>query len=539
MLILYVNIIAMKNKKNIIKKIKGKTITITRTKTKKIKIRKNKKKVNSIYDGGAAFVKGGFGCVFKPALNCKDSELNTPPNYVSKLIGAKHGKREYMYISNIKKRLEHLPANIKKYFLLDNVSMCEPKPLTEQDKVKIEEVCDYILTDNKDKTTQEPITSQNINNNLDKFKIINMPELSISLSAYIKKKKLTPIELVNLNNNIIEYLTTVIPALYKNGVVHGDIKPDNLMFNMSDNNTLVVIDWGLSYVLDNDRKNVPEALYTLGTQWHHPFSSFLFKKHVTEKYDTLLQKFKKEGVKVTRDNLQEFAMSEYKTFMSKHEKQFLFLNETFMSVYGEELSKKLKQAGRNDIENYMYNLIITYIVEYIIDVLLTYTVDYKLEMGRYFYEVYLLNADTWGIMSTYSELIESIPLMNNITSVERKTVTRILMKILTHNLYKNGGKVINMPKLIYDIEQLNKYLMSISIRTSHKESDGKVRSSAVSAMDLKKSMVDKRLMKNKIVYDKLYKYSNKSRGRLPNVQVAVVTGGYKTRKNRKNRKNSK
>jgi hypothetical protein len=81
--------------------------------------------------------------------------------------------------------------------------------------------------------------------------------------------------------------------------------------------------------------------------------------------------------------------------------------------------------------------------------------------------------------------------------------------------------------------------MSISIRTSHKESDGKVRSSAVSAMDLKKSMVDKRLMKNKIVYDKLYKYSNKSRGRLPNVQVAVVTGGYKTRKNRKNRKNSK
>ena len=536
MLILYVNIIAMKNKKNIIKKIKGKTITRTRTRTKKIKIIKNKKKINSIYDGGAAFVKGGFGCVFKPALNCKDSELNTPPNYVSKLIGARHGKREYMYISNIKKRLEHLPANVKKYFLLDNVTMCEPKPLTEQDKVKIEEVCDYILTDNKDKTTQEPINSQNINNNLDKFKIINMPELSISLSAYIKKKKLTPIELVNLNNNIIEYLTTVIPALYKNGVVHGDIKPDNLMFNMSDNNTLVVIDWGLSYVLDNDRKNVPEALYTLGTQWHHPFSSFLFKKHVTEKYDTLLQKFKKEGVKVTRDNLQEFAMSEYKTFMSKHEKQFLFLNETFMSVYGEELSKKLKQAGRNDIENYMYNLIITYIVEYIIDVLLTYTVDYKLEMGRYFYEVYLLNADTWGIMSTYSELIESIPLMTKMTSVERKTVIDMLIKILTHNLYKNGGKVINIPKLIYDIEQLNKYLMSISIRTSHKESDGKVRSSAVSAMDLKKSMVDKRLMKNKIVYDKLYKYSNKSRGRLPNVQVAVVTGGYKTRKNRKNSK---
>ena len=534
MLILYVNIITMKYNKNINKKINGKTRRRrTRTRTKKIKIRKNKKNVNSIYDGGAAFVKGGFGCVFKPALNCKDSELNTPLNYVSKLIEAKHGEREYMYIHSIKKRLEHLPANIKKYFLLDNVNMCEPKPLTEQDKVKIEEVCDYILTDNTDKTTQEPINSKNINDNLDKFKIINMPELSISLSNYIKKKKLTPLDLVNLNNNIIEYLTIVIPALYKNGVVHGDIKPDNLMFNVSDNNTLVVIDWGLSYVLDSERKNVPEALYTLGVQWHHPFSSFLFKKNVTEKYDTLLQKFKKEGVKITRDNLREFAMSAYKTFMSKHEKQFLFLNETFMNVYGEELAKKLKQAGRSDIENYMYNLIITYIVEYVIDVLLTYTVDYKLEMGRYFYEVYLLNADTWGIMSTYSELIETMPLMNNITSVERKRVAGMLMNILTHNLYKNGGKVINIPKLVDDIKQLNKYLISISIKTSRKENVDRVRSSAVLAADLKKSMVDTRLMENKMVYDKLEKYSNKSRGRLPNIQVAVVTGGYKTRKNRK------
>ena len=40
----------------------------------------------------------------------------------------------------------------------------------------------------------------------------------------------------------------------------------------------------------------------------------------------------------------------------------------------------------------------------------------------------------------------------------------------------------------------------------------------------------------KIIYDKLEKYSNKLSGQLPNVQVAVVTGGYKTRKNRKNRK---
>jgi len=109
----------------------------------------------------------------------------------------------------------------------------------------------------------------------------------------------------------------------------------------------------------------------------------------------------------------------------------------------------------------------------------------------------------------------------------------MLINILIQNLYKNGGKVINIPKLVDAIKQLNKYLMSISIKTSRKENVDRVRSSAVLAADLKKSMVDKRLMENKMVYDKLEKYSNKSRGRLPNIQVAVVTGGYKTRKNRK------
>ena len=30
----------------------------------------NTKKIKSTYDGGSAFAKGGFGCVFKPELSC-------------------------------------------------------------------------------------------------------------------------------------------------------------------------------------------------------------------------------------------------------------------------------------------------------------------------------------------------------------------------------------------------------------------------------------------------------------------------------------
>ena len=58
------------------------------------------------YDGGAPFTRGGYGCLFKPAIQCEDSE--TPPNYVSKLLETGNAVREYEYISRIKQKLEHI-----------------------------------------------------------------------------------------------------------------------------------------------------------------------------------------------------------------------------------------------------------------------------------------------------------------------------------------------------------------------------------------------------------------------------------------------
>ena len=69
--------------------------------------RKYKKgsRLHSVYDGGSAFIKGGFGCIFKPALQCKENSIPVRKNYVSKLIKTKYGKREYTYVYNIKKKI--------------------------------------------------------------------------------------------------------------------------------------------------------------------------------------------------------------------------------------------------------------------------------------------------------------------------------------------------------------------------------------------------------------------------------------------------
>jgi tRNA A-37 threonylcarbamoyl transferase component Bud32 len=471
---------------------------------------KNKNKVStkkiSTYDGGAAFTKGGFGCVFKPALGCKNSDTPPRANYVSKLIENSNGKREYMYIYHIKKKLEHLPVSIKRYFLLDNINMCEPKPLSEQDKVKIENVCDDILTKVSDTNTNISITSETINRNLHKFKIINMPELSLTLRDYIKKTVLSSTELIMINNIIIQYLTVVIPSMYKNNVVHGDIKGENMMFNKYDNNTLVLIDWGLSYIADSDRKNVPSALYNLSVQWMHPFSSFLFKKNVIEKYYTFLKNLKKGGIVLTRDSLRVFAITEYTNFMIMHEKQFSFFNDIFNIAYSDEFAKYLNNEGQSYNETLMiYNMTLYYIVEYTIDVLLAYTVDYKLNLGKYFNEVYIMNIDAWGVMSIYNNLIEQSQAMFKMNSTEHKIFINKVMYILTDNIFKNGNLPINIPKLVSDIKNLNKYLMSI----------GSKRTSAT--------------MVNQLGVARVARVSNTRRSNMGAVPI-VANGGYKTRK---------
>ena len=469
---------------------------------------KNKVRTKKIstYDGGAAFTKGGFGCVFKPALGCKNSDTPPRPNYVSKLIENSKGKREYMYIYHIKKKLEHLPVSIKRYFLLENINICEPKPLSEQDKVKIDNVCDNILTDVSDTNTNTPITSETINRNLHKFKIINMPELSSTLHDYMKKTVLSSTELIMLNNIIIHYLTVIIPSMYKNNVVHGDIKSENMMFNKYDNNTLVLIDWGLSYIADSDRKNVPGALYNLSVQWMHPFSSFLFKKNVIEKYYTFLKNLKKGGIVLTRDSLRVFAITEYTNFMIMHEKQFSFFNNIFNIVYSGEFAKYLNSEGQSYNETLMiYNMSLYYIVEYTIDVLLAYTVDYKLNLGKYFNEVYIMNIDAWGVMSIYNDLIQRSQAMFKMNSAEHKIFINKVMYILTDNMFKNGNLPLNIPKLVSDIKNLNRYLMSI----------GSKRSSAT--------------MVNQLGVARVARVSNTRRSNMGAVPI-VATGGYKTRK---------
>jgi hypothetical protein len=79
---------------------------------KKLKTRRIKKRSKL---GGEALTSGGFGCIFKPALKCKNTKKRT--DGVSKMSIEKYGKEEITEIQNIKDRLKSIKNYDKYYFI--------------------------------------------------------------------------------------------------------------------------------------------------------------------------------------------------------------------------------------------------------------------------------------------------------------------------------------------------------------------------------------------------------------------------------------
>ena len=101
---------------------------------RKVKHHKNKSK-----KGGNVIGSGGFGCVFRPALKCSKKKQRKT-NMVSKLMTKKHAKKEFSTIKEIKKRVKTIPQ-YSDYFLVYNISKCEPSKLTKSDLSNFDEKC--------------------------------------------------------------------------------------------------------------------------------------------------------------------------------------------------------------------------------------------------------------------------------------------------------------------------------------------------------------------------------------------------------------
>ena len=413
----------------------------------KTKYNKNKRKIKRktrSKKAGEPIASGGFGCIFKPALKCKNSKSRT--SGVSKMSIEKYGKSELTEIKKIKDRLK-LIKNYQKYFLLD-IDICEPDKLTDDDLKNFDEKC-YALT-------RFNINSKNVNSKLKTLTILNMPDGGIDLRDWlISDKHITKEKIFLLNEMIIKLLKNGVRPMNDKGVIHNDLKDSNILVDKELNAR--IIDWGLSAVVSNNK--IPDEILNRPLQYNTPFSSMIISNEFKLNYEIFLQRVKDGIILFNRTNVRNYIINEYLIKLARYYGYYDDNVQLFNTIFSPSISDEtyLSEVKRNDLIEYGYYLY--YLSNYITDILMKYTDDNLVfHLDKYFLECYLYNSDVFGLMTTYYTFfqikIEDFKLSDDM----KKIFLNRVRSMIVESIYSNGDEKYDINKIISNINELNIFI---------------------------------------------------------------------------------
>ena len=413
--------------------------------------------------GGEAIASGGFGCIFKPALKCKNKTDRI--DGVSKMSIEQHGKKEMEEIEKIKVKLNKI-KNYQKYYLLD-INLCNPDKLSKDDMIDFDKKC-FALT-------RYNITEKNVNNRLNRLTILNMPDAGIDLKDWlVVNGKITKQKIFMLNELVIKLLKHGVRPMNTAGVIHNDLKDRNIMIDSKLNTR--IIDWGLAGVVVN--KQIPNEIMNRPLQYNTPFSSMILSDEFKLNYDVFLKRVKEGIILFNKTNVRNYVINEYLIKLARYYGYYDDNVILFKMIFSRGISEEtfLSDVKRDSLIEYSYYLY--YLSNYITDILMNFTnSSMEFEIDKYFNEVYLFNSDVFGLMTVYYNFFEldlsNIELENETT----KIFLNRLRSLLVEYIYSNGGEKININKLSNAILQMNTIINSDNKLTfsSFKHSKSKTR----------------------------------------------------------------
>lgn len=425
---------------------KGKTRNLHKT--------KKTKKIYKIYKkGGKAIDAGSYGCVFDPALKCSDKNISYNPEFVSKLMYVKDAQVEFNELNNVRQYVEKIKDN-DKYFILSNTTICNPDKLQGDDLVSFDDKCRLF--------TKRNLNSSNINENLSKLKLINLPNGGLNIEK-IWENMLNDVNINNsfikINNALISLLVNGIVPLNKLGFNHYDVKAGNILI-ASDGNARL-IDWGLAGA--NNGSTIPETITDRSIAFNMPFSDIFFNKFIKKWLPTEMARIKaspslfdknagqKELLKVVAVNLINNSLN-----LTSEGHYDYVINSILHDMYKIYASS----SGYNllDYNVLSYNVLI----EYIQAVLLAF-VDENGNFNdiNYFYQVFTHNADIWGLLISYAFTIEEGT--NRLHSDIINGICRILIKYCFSPEFATKPIVVN--DLAAELQSLNNIALNQSAKS--------------------------------------------------------------------------
>ena len=408
---------------------------MSKTQNKRYKSSKSKTRKN----GGAVLASGGFGCVFSPALLCK-GQTKRKRHTISKLMTERHALEEYRDISKIRDRLKSIP-NYKDFFLVDDISVCTPKPLAASDLSNFKNKCTALPKDD--------ITVDNINDSLDRLLSLNIPNGGIDIDDYIFKNGAFN-KLLNLNTKLINLLNNGILPMNKHNIYHCDIKGTNILIDPSLKTRL--IDWGLcAQYKPFEQDTIPNTWYNRPLQYNVPFSVILFTNTFKEKYKDFIA----SGGKFERNELRIFVwdyIQEWKKIRGIG--HYRVINDIMYMLFSNDL--KINQSLKWNVIEKKYT--IPYIVNYLVEVLIHYkqtNSDVGYDFKPYLNEVFVNIVDIWGFLSTYTTIIEVLFNNYNVLNENEVKLFNLIKKILIEYMYRPRIKPIDINSLTNELANLN------------------------------------------------------------------------------------
>jgi hypothetical protein len=413
--------------------------------------------------GGKVINSGGYGCVFKPALKCRDKPRDR--GKVSKLMTTRHSQEEYDFIMKYKKKLEHIP-NYADYFLLEGITICAPDKLTPSDLTYYKKKCTALQKDD--------ITSLNINDNIDNVLVINMPDGGVDVGDYLFKHH-SEGALIQLNNSLIDLLNNGIAPMNRQHIYHCDIKETNILVQpkrkskktkeeieggIEDKQNKLytrLIDWGIS-VEHIAGSEIAEKLMNRPLQYNIPFSIVFFNKRFTSMYGELLKHTPSPSYKEIKDTVKNFMAVWFDERGMGHfhaisqTLQLLMLNDDPEADDADDTDDETSERTQKHRDDKMFTYY--YIVDYLVTILSKYTMYGELKLMKYFDEVFIKNADIWGFIMTYGAIIERYFHNYEKLNEQELTVFNKLRQIIVSFLFETAVTPINHAALTRELQSL-------------------------------------------------------------------------------------
>ena len=361
---------------------------------------------------------GAQGCVFDPALKCKHRSRDIHDGTVSKLgytQSAEFEMREYEQIRQFITQIK----NYDKYFNM-RASVCEPDALGPEDLAGFNDVCHLF--------TETSIDASNVNANLDKLRAINMPNLGTDLKGWMEQSPLDAHRLRRLNDHISELLVRAVVPMNRLGVMHNDLKSENLMMDRAGANVRI-IDWGLAGIA-TPQAPIPERYFMNNpVTFNRPFSTMLVSDDLR--------------IAPAPEEVAPFVAKLYREYRDLAPIGHTYYTYIFEAMFG------LPAEAANRMVN-------AAVERYNADILRHYTDERReFRLHDYFSNVYRYNTDVWGTLTVFYSMFMMPRSHFILPDAVYHDMLRRYRALFTTSVFVNGHLRMNVQHIVGQLRQIS------------------------------------------------------------------------------------